>query len=140
MDSSKNLTRRVFLQVVGATGACLGAGCSDSNIDVDVLTEDFVVTLSEQPDLAQVDKSVLIDAGTLRPIAVTRTSDTEFIVTATECDHASCGVTRSGTGWVCPCHGSRFDLDGVRTKGPAHGGLFVYDWALDGDVLTIFAP
>lgn len=101
---------------------------------------DSEVVLSDYPDLAEVDESVLIDAGTLRPIAVTRVSATEFIVTGTECDHQQCGVVRNGAGWACPCHGSAFELDGTVTQGPAHGDLAVYDWSLEGEVLTIFTP
>jgi Rieske Fe-S protein len=140
MTSSSSLTRRVFLRVVGATGACAGVGCEDSGGNVDVLSADLDVLLSEHSGLADLDKSVFIDAGLVAPISITRTATDEFMVTGTECDHQHCGVTRSGAGWVCPCHGSRFDLDGKRTKGPANGGLTVYDWLLEGDVLTIFAP
>lgn len=142
MASSTNLTRRVFLRVVGltGTGACLGAGCGGSGSDVDVLTEDLEVILGDHPDLTEVDKTVLIDAGTLTPIAITLVATDEFMITGTECDHEHCTVSRSGAGWNCPCHGSRFDLDGTRTRGPAHDGLTVYDWMLEGDVLTIFAP
>jgi Rieske Fe-S protein len=140
MSSTTKVTRRVFLRVVGATGAGLSAGCGDSQPNADVISEDLEVLLSDHPQLAEVDSTVKIDAGTLTPIAVTLVATDEFLVTATECDHQHCEVNRNGAGWVCPCHGSRFDLDGTKTQGPAHGGLYVYDWSLDGDVLTILAP
>jgi cytochrome b6-f complex iron-sulfur subunit len=38
---------------------------------------------------------------------------------STTCTHLGCIVAPSATGFQCPCHGSRFDVDGVVTGGPA---------------------
>jgi nitrite reductase/ring-hydroxylating ferredoxin subunit len=35
------------------------------------------------------------------------------------CTHLGCLVKRSGAGFDCPCHGSRFTADGTVEKGPA---------------------
>lgn len=35
------------------------------------------------------------------------------------CTHLGCIVQASGTGYICPCHGSKFDPDGNVTGGPA---------------------
>jgi cytochrome b6-f complex iron-sulfur subunit len=138
-DSVKPVTRRVFLRVLAVTGTTLGTGCGDAS-RVDTLSEDLEIDLVDFPDLADIDNTVLVDAGLRLPIAITRIGDAEFIVTGTECDHEHCGVKRNTDGWYCPCHGSRFDLDGTKTRGPAKGGLTVYEWLLEGDLLTILAP
>jgi Rieske Fe-S protein len=41
------------------------------------------------------------------------------------CPHLGCTVhrDREGKGFVCPCHGSRFDERGKRIAGPARGDL-----------------
>lgn len=39
------------------------------------------------------------------------------------CTHLGCTVRREGSGFVCPCHGSRYDEDGRVTGGPAPRGL-----------------
>jgi len=40
------------------------------------------------------------------------------------CPHLGCFVNQSDRGQlVCPCHGSRFDLEGTRVQGPANAGL-----------------
>lgn len=39
------------------------------------------------------------------------------------CTHLGCTVRREGTGFVCPCHGSRYDENGRVTGGPAPRGL-----------------
>jgi cytochrome b6-f complex iron-sulfur subunit len=35
------------------------------------------------------------------------------------CTHLGCTVEESNYGFTCPCHGSRYDLEGVVEKGPA---------------------
>ncbi len=135
-------SRREFLKItagavaLGAAGGLL-EGCGEL-AGGDVLTEDLVLVLSEHPELAVEGQSLLVDAGIKSPIAVTRTGPQDFVVTGTECNHAGCSVRREGAAWRCPCHGSTFALEGGLTKGPATADLAVYDFALEGDRLTIF--
>ena len=42
---------------------------------------------------------------------------------STVCTHLGCIVKREGAAFSCPCHGSRFALDGTVEKGPAPGPL-----------------
>jgi cytochrome b6-f complex iron-sulfur subunit len=35
------------------------------------------------------------------------------------CTHLGCTVTRVTTGFLCPCHGSQYDADGIVVGGPA---------------------
>jgi cytochrome b6-f complex iron-sulfur subunit len=35
------------------------------------------------------------------------------------CSHLGCTIEERSSGFECPCHGSRYDLDGVVRKGPA---------------------
>ncbi len=39
------------------------------------------------------------------------------------CTHLGCSVNRSNKGFVCPCHGSRFDSGGKVLRGPAARSL-----------------
>jgi cytochrome b6-f complex iron-sulfur subunit len=39
------------------------------------------------------------------------------------CTHLGCSVARSATGFACPCHGSRFAINGDVTRGPAPRAL-----------------
>lgn len=133
------MDRRTFLAVSGMAAVTPCLGCGGGGGDVAVLTEDFDLRLADHPDLATTGETVFVDAGLRRPLAVTLVAPGEYVVTATECTHEGCGVTRSGEGLSCPCHGSRFALDGTVERGPAGSPLPLYDWELVGDVLTIKA-
>lgn len=45
---------------------------------------------------------------------------------STTCTHLGCIVSPTGTGFSCPCHGSRYDQDGNVTGGPAPKALAWY--------------
>ena len=52
--------------------------------------------------------------------------ETAFTVCAANCTHLGCVPTKVDSGlegWVCPCHGSIFDVAGRVTKGPAAENL-----------------
>lgn len=51
-------------------------------------------------------------------IALQRQGDAVQAVSLT-CTHLGCTINRTGGGFVCPCHGSRFDAEGRVQGGPA---------------------
>lgn len=53
-----------------------------------------------------------------RSVAVFRDASGTWAV-STVCTHLGCIVKREGGAFSCPCHGSRFALDGAVEKGPA---------------------
>ena len=55
-------------------------------------------------------------------IASVEGSDAKWTIIAANCTHLGCVPTKVDVGldgWVCPCHGSIFDVTGRVTKGPA---------------------
>jgi cytochrome b6-f complex iron-sulfur subunit len=51
--------------------------------------------------------------------AVIRPTPEGFQAISLVCPHLGCLVDPRNDGFYCPCHGSRFELDGAVTKGPA---------------------
>jgi cytochrome b6-f complex iron-sulfur subunit len=136
------MDRRKFLAVSGAAAVlpCLHAcGTPGGPSGADELEADLVLRLSDYPGLATPDNTVLVEAGLRKPLAITLLASGNFIVTSTECTHLGCQVARQGAGFRCPCHGSRFGIDGIVEQGPADQPLTAYEWELDGDTLTILA-
>ncbi|MGA1015214.1 MAG: Rieske (2Fe-2S) protein [Limisphaerales bacterium] len=67
--------------------------------------------------------------GTLHPLLINRLEDGSLKAMSAECPHGSCAVRTFSPGsqaHVCPCHASRFRLDGSRISGPSPFGLETY--------------
>ena len=116
----------------------------------------FKVRVSDYPALLQDWGSVrlginpvLPDAepfpdGAFYPFLINRDDAGNFYVLDCECRHASCVVPVFDTGEMsihCPCHGSRYWVDGEVINGPAQFLLHAYPFEFDGnDLLTIHVP
>jgi len=48
------------------------------------------------------------------------------------CTHLGCTVREEGDGFLCPCHGSRYDKEGKVEAGPAPSALTFYSLRQDG--------
>lgn len=61
------------------------------------------------------------NSRTLRPDipAVIYNNGGEYVAYSLTCTHLGCTVEEDGEGFACPCHGSRFDRDGLVLAGPA---------------------
>jgi glycine/D-amino acid oxidase-like deaminating enzyme/nitrite reductase/ring-hydroxylating ferredoxin subunit len=61
----------------------------------------------------------------LRRIAVYRDPDGALHALSARCTHLGCAVHWNGAerSWDCPCHASRFDIEGNVLHGPAHAPL-----------------
>ena len=71
-------------------------------------------------------------------IIVTQNNSTS--VYSAHCTHLGCKIDKlEGDRFVCPCHGSQYDLQGKVLKGPAYKNLKEIQFTLsaDGDNITI---
>ena len=115
----KPVSRRSFLSwlVKGslAGSALLGLGALGR----------FISFQSEQTPPSQYDLGPASDypAGTRTPVSVTPAivihNELGFSALSLVCPHLGCQVNLSSDGFACPCHGSRFRLDGSLRNGPA---------------------
>jgi Rieske Fe-S protein len=66
-------------------------------------------------------------------VVLTQPSAGVFKAFSTVCTHAGCAVSKIAEGTIdCPCHGSKFNLDGTVAKGPASRPLEPKPIAVEG--------
>jgi Rieske Fe-S protein len=114
-------SRRHFLKVVAGAGTIpLGAAaCSSSGAGPQDVGD---IAAGTTADLAV---GVLKGIGS-QPACIGRDADGIYAMTLT-CTHQSCNMASQGSvsssGIYCSCHGSKFDVQGNVTKGPANTSL-----------------
>jgi Rieske Fe-S protein len=74
----------------------------------------------DSPDDIPPDSGAVVRRG-LKKIAVYRDPDGKLHERSAACTHLGCVVAwnPNAKSWDCPCHGSRFDVDGNVLNGPA---------------------
>jgi Rieske Fe-S protein len=89
-----------------------------------------VLTFAAHPLLKQVGASLSFGhKGYSDPtcgqnqVIVAQPSAGHYVAFSASCTHACCFVTFQKTEFVCPCHGSTYDLNGQVTGGPAPAAL-----------------
>lgn len=73
-------------------------------------------------------------------VLVDHPSDNVYNAVSSICTHQSCQITgfdTSSSQFICPCHGSRFDINGKVKQGPASASLTKYQTQFSGNQLTI---
>jgi nitrite reductase/ring-hydroxylating ferredoxin subunit len=141
------ISRRDFI-VRSATGVVIGsaalsffdvqnlfAGSARGNINK--AGSDMIIKLSDpkNADLAKVNGSVLLDDDNI----LIRISQTQFLAVNLICRHKGCTVDLTGGKFVCPCHGSEYDIKGKVTQGPSKKDLKTWPTIYDPDkgVVTV---
>lgn len=95
--------------------------------------DDILVPLTEFVD----GGGRLVEAeGLALPLYVRRQGDS-FSAVSTRCAHRGCQVEPAGEELECPCHGSRYTLDGDLLGGPATRGLQTFPVRVEGSVVRI---
>lgn len=155
-----DLSRRKFFERVGRTTAALAIpgvalsfinGCSNTPTGTSGLErlptihgsfQNGVVTIpidSSSP-LSSVGSVALVTFSSGSVLVDHPTADT-YKALSSICPHASCLVSEYDSDhneFYCPCHGSKFDLNGKVTHGPAGRSLNQYQTQLEGNQLSIF--
>ncbi|WP_372846152.1 ubiquinol-cytochrome c reductase iron-sulfur subunit [Pontiella sp.] len=73
----------------------------------------FLVPLTDLPDVG--DELVFDDMK----VVLRRQTEKDVAAISLVCTHLGCTVNRVETGFLCPCHGSQYDSDGIVVGGPA---------------------
>jgi len=105
-----------------------------------VLAGKVTLPLADFPQLASPGGSVSgTPRGLGRPLLVVALAGGAYKAVDATCTHLSCPVAyTAATGSLdCPCHGSRFTVDGAVTQGPATKPLTAFAATRSGDVVTV---
>ncbi|MGE0220083.1 ubiquinol-cytochrome c reductase iron-sulfur subunit [Mycolicibacterium sp.] len=149
-DSKSGLTRHQFLISAGLTGvafgasACAGYGQQPAGSAVN--------TAAAQPDSPSDAPAPAVVAATpiaatadvpvgsgviVDDIVLTQPTAGDFRAFSAVCTHAGCTLAGVADGTInCPCHGSRFNLDGTVATGPAKRPLEGKAVAVNEGVIT----
>ena len=120
----------------GALAACSGGG------DKAAATSDASTTSAPAaaPDGA-IAKTADVPVGSgviVGEVVVTQPAAGEFKGFSAKCTHKGCTVNKVADGTIdCPCHGSKFNLDGTVAKGPATTPLEAKTISVQGDSIVL---
>jgi cytochrome b6-f complex iron-sulfur subunit len=137
------------LQIVSiATLGSLSQGCGGSSTSPDsapalpvisagVVNGAVTLTVDGSSPLASVGGAALVQAPAGN-FLVSRAAQDTFTALSAICTHEGCTVSgfQSPT-YVCPCHGSKFNLSGGVVQGPANSPLRGFTARFSNNVLTI---
>ena len=118
--------RRAFLasSTMMAVGALLASACGDGQIGSGVTGPSNVnatVKISDYPALAAVGGIAKLN-GTATPVAVVRSSATQFRAFSMVCPHQQTTVGIVSGGFLCPNHEARYSSTGAVLAPPSDGG------------------
>lgn len=132
------IDRRRFVSAsVAAAAAALLAGCGTGSDDISgPLTGTVTVALAQYPTLGSVGGMAVVTSGRSR-IAVVRTGASTFIALSMACPHEGSTIDATTTGFTCPRHGARFDLNGTWLGGQRTSSLRSYATRYDAGAGTV---
>ena len=98
-------------------------------------------TVEQLPALAQVGGSVSGHSAVVPfPLVVLRASASQMLAYDARCPHLGCTVSGAQQLFICPCHGSLFNLDGSVKLGPADRPLSALPVTFDGTLVVVKVP
>ena len=149
MMKRSHTSRRGLLQVgiVGGVasilGGCKRAGSERAGVTAQTPSSGLVLSKEESSKLLASESSLLVEPKAAGDkIMVVHGSDGNLHAVGAACTHAGCTVAydKELGDLRCPCHGSRFGLDGHIIKGPATQPLKTYGVRTEGGLVVISLP
>lgn len=96
------------------------------------------IELSDVPALRTPGSAVLVERpDALLNVWVLHLTNDCFTAVWRVCTHGACDVEAREQELYCPCHGSRFGLDGAVLQGPATRALRAFKVVRQGDTLVL---
>ncbi len=122
------MKRREFLKTACLASACLLSACKSTIQHVQSTRQGN--KLVAEKTLFNTKTTVAI-AHEGYSIGIVKLDNNNFAASKLICSHRGCAVTPNENGFICPCHGARFDKLGQVTKGPAEENLVSYITSTD---------
>jgi Rieske Fe-S protein len=99
----------------------------------------ITLAIDSSSPLSAVGSAALV-ATSIGDFLVGHTAQNSFVALTAVCTHQTCTISGFGNqNYVCPCHGSTFDINGRVLSGPAPASLHQYPTQFTNGVLTITA-
>src|ERR1035441_1658300 len=100
------------------------------------VTGGITLAVDSSSPLSAVGSAALVQTS-IGDFLVGHTAQNSFVALSSTCTHQTCTITGFGSQtYVCPCHGSTFDINGRVTGGPAPASLHQYPTQFTNGVLT----
>ncbi len=110
-----------------------------STIQKTAVNNEITIDIPSSP-IASKSTRALVEYNNGGSILVEHNSDDTYKALSGICTHQSCVISGFDTNksvFVCPCHGSRFDLSGNVIQGPAGSKLRGYNTRIENNSLII---
>ncbi len=144
----KTIQGGIILALPGALGPFLEscknnitgpAGSNLSTVQGTTSGTNVVVSIGSSSPIANTGTAALVNFSN-GSVLVDHPSTSVYNALSSICTHQGCQITNFDSGsnqFVCPCHGSRFDLNGNVTQGPAGAPLQKFQTTVSGSQLII---
>jgi Rieske Fe-S protein len=138
--------RRKFLKTCGclsAVGALtfIGIGCDKNDggggSTGPVEPAEITIDLDDYPALQNDNSATSLTGTPGGTLLLTHTTGETYFALSNICTHQGCGVAATTPTLNCPCHGSRYALNGSVVQGPAPQSLTSFPVTKQGNLLTI---
>ncbi|MDB4884351.1 MAG: Rieske [2Fe-2S] iron-sulfur protein [Gemmatimonadetes bacterium] len=136
--SRDGIGRRTFIaqSALMAASALLAACAAADSSTAPTTVSSTSLKVSDYPALSSVGGIALFSVSG-NPLAVVRTGSTSFVALSRICPHQGTIVNVSGTGFLCPNHGARFDASGTWIGGERTSSMRSYAAAYDSAAGTV---
>ena len=139
-SAQPTLPRRTVLVGIGAAAAALAAGSALFRRTRASAAPGASAGPATNPASATVPTGEVPVGGgaVLGDVVVTQPTGGDFRGFSSTCTHAGCTVSDVSGGTInCPCHGSKFNLDGSVHTGPASAPLAPRSVSVQGDSVVV---
>ena len=154
------MNRREFIQGVCLSGIGIVAGTSIINsLGLETLkalprqggfhgNREIPLLLADTPDLQTVGGAYHLEIDEIdKNLLIARTGEETFVAVDIKCTHKGCEVkfedakdAKHSPMFACPCHDSKFDMNGKPKNGPATIPLGTYKTSFKDGEVTIHIP